>query len=183
LRQTKTPSTEEYQVKIVHIEDDELDAELVRVALNAASVDCEIVRVATRDQFLAEMLKQQPDVVLSDSNLPGFDSSHALAFVRSLHPAIPFIYVTGNLSPRARQTAMDQGAAAFINKDDLRELISALRNVKKDNAAKPAFPQVDQVVVVRCPGFRCLGVRTADGKWMDYLNSTELTDVIEWFEI
>ena len=59
-------------LRIVHLEDDPLDRELVAQALHGDTIDCVIVPAATREAF-EEALVDRPDVILSDMSLPDFD--------------------------------------------------------------------------------------------------------------
>ena len=65
-------------VRILHVEDSELDAELISMQLQEAGLEAEFLRVdspAAMEQAMAEF---QPDLVLSDLSMPGFSGQQAL---------------------------------------------------------------------------------------------------------
>ena len=43
------------------------------------------------------------------------------------------------------------------------------------------LPQVGKRVIVKCDGFRCLGVYDCNGRWTDAYNGQELPEVL-WFK-
>ena len=83
------------KLDILMLEDVASDEELVQYALHKAEVDCSIRRVDTREDFLQELEKQPPDVILADYSLPTFDGLSALKLARKMYPEIPFIFVSG----------------------------------------------------------------------------------------
>ena len=66
-------------LRILHLEDDPLDAEFIRSTLEEEGIDCHILRVETRDDFTAAIDRSEFDILFSDYLLPGFDGLSALA--------------------------------------------------------------------------------------------------------
>src|ERR1044071_357379 len=83
-------------LRVLHLEDSELDRELIRRALNEQGIEHESHWATTKALFVAVLDKMPIDVVLCDSGGPGFDGKEALALVRSRQPRAVFIYVTGH---------------------------------------------------------------------------------------
>ena len=52
-------------IRVVHLEDDPLDAELVRETLTADGIPCTITLASSREAFLAA-IETRPDIVLAD---------------------------------------------------------------------------------------------------------------------
>jgi diguanylate cyclase (GGDEF)-like protein len=105
--------------------------------LKHAGIDCSFERVESEAEF-RQALGRSPDVILSDSNVPGFDGLSALAIVRAESPGIPFIFVSGNPDASAAKVAADQGAAAFLAKEELERLagvVSSVLDARKEAAA------------------------------------------------
>jgi CheY-like chemotaxis protein len=71
-------------LRILILEDMASDAELMTYELRQAGIDFSYRRVTDREQFLAALEEERPDVILSDFHLPGFDGLEALtlAWVR-----------------------------------------------------------------------------------------------------
>src|SRR3989442_1737222 len=83
------------KARILLLEDNPADAELVARLLAGAGLSCEIRRVDSREGYTAALSEGPFDLILSDYGLPGFDGSAALALAHSLHPETPFIVVSG----------------------------------------------------------------------------------------
>jgi CheY-like chemotaxis protein len=166
-------------VRILHLEDSSFDIELIHVQLGALTIPYSLKQVTTEEAFKAELSRSTVDIVVSDSNLPGFDAGGALTFVREHHPEIPFIFFSGHLSPEVQERALSDGACAFIDKNDPGRLISVIEQFCK-GAGK--LPVVGHGVIVQCKGFRCLACLTENGKWVDFLHRRELPEVLSWYD-
>ena len=64
-------------LRILHLEDNVPDAELVQAALESEGFVVDVTRVETRADFQAA-LAQRFDVILADNTLPAFDGLSAL---------------------------------------------------------------------------------------------------------
>src|SRR6266567_4583494 len=84
-------------LRILHLEDNPVDADLVQATVRDEVHPCELVRADDRPSFL-EALRQGPfDLILADYSLPTFDGVSALRIVRDNHPDVPFIFVSGTI--------------------------------------------------------------------------------------
>ena len=118
-------------VRVLIIEDDPVDAELMVRELKRDGFAPEWVRVETEEEFLAQ-LERAPDVILSDSKLPLFDGFEALELVRNRALDIPFILVSGRLGEDLAVDAMKRGACDYLLKDRLARLGEAVRRAIDD---------------------------------------------------
>jgi CheY-like chemotaxis protein len=86
--------------KILHLEDNPLDAELVHHCLRKANLNYEIKVVDNKADFQTSLNYFNPDIILSDHTLPQFNSAEALKIVKAEKSSadIPFILVTGTVS-------------------------------------------------------------------------------------
>jgi len=114
------------RLRILHLEDQPNDRELVRATLESEGIECRVVNVATEAEFVAELSAAAFDVVLSDFALPGFDGLSALRLVSSLAPETPFILVSGTLGEDAAIESLRSGATDYVLKDRLNRLGPAL---------------------------------------------------------
>lgn len=74
------------------------------------------------DGYMA-FLRQRPDLVLLDMNMPGMDGLQLLKQIRALDTQIPVIMVTANESTRAAAEAQTTGIFAYVPKPfDFRHL-------------------------------------------------------------
>ena len=69
-------------LRILHLEDDANDVELVQLALKKAGLTPEITAARARDDYLAALEAEKFDVILSDNRVAGFDGTLALQAAR-----------------------------------------------------------------------------------------------------
>lgn len=126
-----TPLAEESSVRrrlrILHLEDDAEDAELIEAQLQRRGIVCSVTRVATRAAFQAALDQAAVDLILSDSNLPAFDGASALKMAAAKCPGIPFIFVSGDISDAAAREALAWGADDYVPKGDISRLIAIVQ--------------------------------------------------------
>ena len=103
-----------------------MDAELVEYELGRAQVPFVTRCVNSRDAFLAELQTFEPDLILSDYSVPGFDGMTALALARDYAPAIPFVIVTGSVNEETAVGCMKAGATDYLLKSNLARIGPAI---------------------------------------------------------
>jgi DNA-binding NtrC family response regulator len=91
-------------LKVLILEDNPFDAELNLKTLQKESWIIDSRVAGDEKSFKAFLLDFDPDVVLSDYNLPRFNGMDALQITISEKPLTPFIIVTGSLD---EETAVD----------------------------------------------------------------------------
>lgn len=119
-------------IRILHLEDDLADAQLVREELREAGISCEMVRVVSRSEFVAALEGRGWDVILADYSLPGFDGLFALGIAVELVPHIPFIFVTGVLGEEVAVETLKRGATDYVLKDRLQRLVPAVTRALRE---------------------------------------------------
>ena len=82
-------------LRVLIVEDNSHDAELLLAALEDAGFAANWVRVDNEADYLAH-LSPGLDIVLSDHELPQFNSTRALALLNEQGLKVPFIIVLGN---------------------------------------------------------------------------------------
>ncbi len=115
-----------HALKILLLEDDPNDAELMQRELRTAGLDFIAKRVDTRADFVVALETFAPDLVLADYKLPDFNGAEALAHVRQVHPEIPVVMVTGTLGEEAAVELLKAGAKDYVLKSSLLRLPSAV---------------------------------------------------------
>jgi len=115
------------RLRILQVEDNPTDAELVQRELQLGGLVFEVLRVQDQGSYL-EALKTPPDLVLSDFALPEFDGLTALRLLKQRHPDVPFILVSGAIGEDLAVAAMREGAADYLLKDRLSRLATAVRS-------------------------------------------------------
>jgi two-component system, cell cycle sensor histidine kinase and response regulator CckA len=112
-------------LKILHLEDDANDAQLLRLNLEEANIGCAITVVQTRDEFAKALEQTEFDLIVSDFTLPSFDGNSALEIARQEWPDIPFIFVSGTMGEDAVIESMVRGATDYVLKGRLSRLVPA----------------------------------------------------------
>lgn len=115
------------RLRILHLEDDPMDAELVYMALSAEGLDCEVQVVSRREEFRSAIERGGMDLILADFALPAFDGMSALAMVRETLPDLPFVFVSGKLGEEAAIESLKSGATDYVLKNRLSRLVPAVK--------------------------------------------------------
>ena len=109
------------RLRVLHIEDSELDHELAMAHLRRGGAEVQAHRVDTEPAFRAA-LGANWDVIISDYNVPGFSGLHALDILRESGLRVPFILVSGEIGEDVAVAAMRNGAADYLLKSNLARL-------------------------------------------------------------
>ncbi|HEY6768625.1 MAG TPA: PAS domain-containing protein [Candidatus Sulfotelmatobacter sp.] len=121
-----------HPLRIVSVEDDPKDAELIRDLLETEGIVCEITRVDTQAAFLASLKQDETDLILADYTLPSFDGISALKLAMEVCPDLPFIFVSGTLGEEVAIEALKIGATDYVLKTRLSRLVpSVLRALRE----------------------------------------------------
>lgn len=113
-------------LRILVVEDDPLDAELVAHAIRAGGREFEWRRVDTPDHFKGELAEFNPDVIVSDYRMPRFSGADALRLAKAAAPETPFLIVTGSINEETAVECMKAGAADYVLKERLARLPLAI---------------------------------------------------------
>ena len=70
-------------IKILHLEDNQGDAELVKALLESHGIACAMRRVQSKVEFEAALAQEPFDLIISDYTLPSFDGMSALMLAHS----------------------------------------------------------------------------------------------------
>ena len=122
------------QTRILHLEDDPLDAELIACRLSEDGMDCHIERVDSEEEFLKALEHGSIDLVLADFSLPGCDGLDALRLAKQVKPDVPFLIVSGVIGEEAAVDSLRNGATDYILKDRISRLAPAVRRALDDAA-------------------------------------------------
>lgn len=110
------------KVRVLHLEDSSIDADLVCEYLRLEGAECEIDRVWSREDFSAALANHSYDLILADHRLPAFDGESALEISVEKAPETPFIFVSGTLGEEVAVEALKRGATDFVVKQRLGRL-------------------------------------------------------------
>lgn len=113
-------------LRLVHLEDDLNDRELVAATLRGDGIVCTVTTAASRTEFEAA-LAERPDLILSDFTLPGFDGISAQELAADRCPDVPFVFVSGSIGEDRAIERMKRGATDYVLKERLERLPAAVR--------------------------------------------------------
>jgi PAS domain S-box-containing protein len=119
-------------LRILLLEDDAHDAELVQELLNADYFVCEVTRTQTRAEFLAALEDAKIELILADYTLPSFDGLSALMLASSARPDLPFIFVSGTLGEEVAIEALKIGATDYVLKTRLSRLVPSVQRALRE---------------------------------------------------
>jgi PAS domain S-box-containing protein len=119
-------------LRILLLEDDSSDAELIQELLEAEDFVCEITRVQTRAEFLNALEHAGIDLILADYKLPSFDGASALKLASSARPDVPFIFVSGTIGEELAIEALKMGATDYVLKTGLSRLAPSVRRAIRE---------------------------------------------------
>lgn len=131
-------------LKILMLEDDPTDAEIVQWSLNDA-FPCQFQVAANKEAYFSALEEFRPDLVLADNALPRFSAREALEELNQRFPGIPFIMVTGTVSEEFAASIIRQGADDYILKDRLARLPSAIKSAIGRKRSEIAIRQSEEV--------------------------------------
>jgi signal transduction histidine kinase len=123
-------------LRVLHIEDSELDHELVVAHLQRGGLNAQAHRVESEAQFRASLSGGEWDVILSDFNLPGFSGLIALDILKQSGRLLPFILVSGEIGEDTAVEAMRNGASDYLLKNNLARLVPAMEHAIEANETR-----------------------------------------------
>src|SRR5271165_5834463 len=103
------------------VEDNPDDAELLVLELRRTGFAPDWARVDTEADYLAA-LETNPELILSDYQLPQFDGFRALELLRQRKLDVPFIMISGVMGEELAVSAIRLGATDYLIKDRLSRL-------------------------------------------------------------
>ena len=110
-------------LRILHVEDNPLDSELMAGWLEEDGLKCEIVTVQSAAQFGTALDYGEVDVIISDCSVPAFDGLTALDMAHQRRPEVPFIIFSGTIGEELAIECLKQGATDYILKQRPQRLV------------------------------------------------------------
>jgi CheY-like chemotaxis protein len=101
-------------LRILFVEDSEIDALLVTRQLRQAGYALEMQRVENEPDLRKALQEHEWDVILSDYSMPHLNGAVALRVLREIGIDIPFIVISGTMGEEAAVQLMKAGAHDFF---------------------------------------------------------------------
>jgi len=119
-------------LRLLHLEDDPIDAELITATLLEGNIPCQSRTVDTRQAFVAALKEGWMDLILADYSIPGFDGMTALTLARQHCPDVPFLFVSATIGEELAIDAMHQGATDYVLKQRLGRLVPSVQRALRE---------------------------------------------------
>jgi PAS domain S-box-containing protein len=119
-------------LRILYLEDDPGDAELVLETLASDGIGCQVTRVETEADFIASLEQGGFDLILADYTLPSFDGLSALKIAQQKWPHLPLIFVSGTLGEEVAIEALKIGATDYIFKTRLSRIVPSVQRALRE---------------------------------------------------
>ena len=131
-------------LRILSLEDSELDAELILRELKQGGLDFVSTRVQNGDDFARALAEFQPGLILADYKLPTFNGAQALAMARERCPNVPVIIISGAVGEETAVELLKNGATDFVLKDRIHgRLVPAVERALREVAERDARRQAE----------------------------------------
>jgi len=119
-------------LRLLHLEDDPVDAELITTTLIEGGIPCQSQLVDTRQSFVAALKEGRMDLILADYSIPGFDGMTALILAKQHSPDVPFLFVSATIGEELAIDAMHQGATDYVLKQRLGRLVPSVQRALRE---------------------------------------------------
>ncbi|MDQ5986174.1 MAG: Sensor histidine kinase RcsC [Syntrophus sp. SKADARSKE-3] len=131
-------------LRILMLEDNPVDAELIQFELREAGLDFNAKLVMTEKDFIREIQEFCPDLILSDYDLPKYNGALALEEAKKSSPDVPFILVTGAVTEDRAIEILTGGAKDYVMKSRLGRLAPAVRRVLAEAEEQKARKRAEE---------------------------------------
>src|ERR1700677_449238 len=133
-------------LRILHLEDDFRDAELVQETLAADGIACQVTRVEAEAHFVACLGQGGFDLIFADYTLPSFDGLSALKIARQTQPYVPFIFVSGTLNEEVAIEALKIGATDYVFKTRLSRIVPAVQRALREAKERAELSRAEEAL-------------------------------------
>jgi PAS domain S-box-containing protein len=128
----QTSSSQGECLRVLMVEDNRDDADLILRALGQAGFNLSARRVETAAECHEALTSEVWDLVMSDFALPEFSAMRALLCLQEHQLDLPFIVVSGTIAEESAVAILKAGAHDFVTKQNLARLGPAIRRELQD---------------------------------------------------
>ncbi len=132
------------KLRVLLVEDDPVDKELVLRELRAGGFDPEADMVQTQEEFTAKIEKSHYHVILADYGLPAWRGTDALEVLLEHGLDVPFILVTGSLGDEMAVDCIKRGTTDYVLKDHLPRLSLSVRRALAEKRSRDERRHAEQ---------------------------------------
>jgi signal transduction histidine kinase len=132
--------------RILHLEDNPVDAMVIHSHLASSGLDFEILHVENQADYLTALKNKTFTLILADYALPFFDGLSALRMARAECPDTPFIVLSGAIGDDLAVETLKKGATDYVLKSCLGRLIPVLTRAIKEAEERLAKRQAKKAL-------------------------------------
>ena len=114
-------------VRILLLESDGLQAQLILDAIGQGNLECAVHQTRSEADMLGELAQARPDAIVCGLAMQPWGGPAALALAHAQCPEVPFIFIAAADAEGAAVETLQQGAADYLLSDRLARLPEALR--------------------------------------------------------
>ena len=133
-------------LRILHLEDEPKDSELIQETLETEGLPCEVTRVDTQPAFRKFLEQGNFDLILVDYSLPSFDGMSALKLAKEVLPEVPFIFVSGTLGDERGVEALKLGATDYVFKSRLSKIVPSVSRALREAHERSQRQRTEQTL-------------------------------------
>ena len=131
-------------LRILLVEDSDMDAELLELHLRMAGLDFVLHRVDNATDLQKTLALGRWQIVLSDFNLPALNAMDVLRIVRQWKPTLPCIVVSGEVGEEYAVDVLRAGGRDFVSKNNLSRLVPAIKREIQEAEARRQSHALEQ---------------------------------------
>jgi signal transduction histidine kinase len=132
------------KLRVLLVEDELADAELVLRALRQSGFEATEDLVQTAEEFIALVRRNSYDIILADYKLPNWNGMESIELLRRESLDIPVILVSGALGELTAVECIKQGAADYVLKDQLARLPGSVRRAVREKELREENRQAQE---------------------------------------
>lgn len=132
------------KLDVLFVEDTPEDAELAVLNLVREGFVVNWERVDNERDLRSMLSRWDPDLILSDYSMPGFNGRAALQICQEVSPDTPFIFVSGTIGEELAIESLHEGATDYVLKDNMRRLGSSVDRAVIESIERQAAREVEK---------------------------------------
>ncbi len=132
----------ENTARVLILENTAADLKLIRHELEKTGLNVLDRCVSTKEDFMEQLDKFHPDLVLCDYILPTFSGLAALKLVQKKHAHLPFIFVSWQIHEQSVIHALKKGATDYVFKEQLSRLTLSVHRALREAEERKELDKV-----------------------------------------
>ena len=136
------------RLRVLLVEDDPNDAELVVLELQRGGYEPAMWRVQTAAEMRRALAEEAWDVIVSDYSMPTFSGPEAFNVLREVGLDLPFIIVSGTVGEEVAVEAMRAGVHDFLIKGHLRRLVAAIERELREATMRAERRKIQEQLLI-----------------------------------